>query len=165
MATYKEVGQTATVVELNAKKASRASERKWGKPVMNLGFTILPSLIFRGQARLGLSATQLAVLLHLADFWWDQGRQPYPRLKTLGSRLNLSSRQVARVIETLKEGGFLKTEKRSSQTYGRMSNFYDLSGLVEKLAKLEPEFREADEAKRKVGRKGGLKPATAKTAA
>lgn len=154
--TEKEVGQTATIVELNTKKASRASERKWTKPVMNLGFTILPSLIFRAQARLGLNATQLAVLLHLADFWWDQGRKPYPRLKTLAERLNLSTRQVARVIESLKTAGFVETEERTAAGYGRMSNFYDLSGLVAKLTKLEPEFREADEMKRKVSSKGGL---------
>lgn len=154
--TDKEVGQTATVVELNAKKASRASERKWTKPVMKLGFTILPSLIFRAQARLGLNATQLAVLLHLADFWWDQGRRPHPRLRTLADRLDLSTRQVGRVIDSLKKAGFVATEARNARGYGRMSNYYDLSGLVAKLAKLEPEFREADETKRKVSRKGGL---------
>jgi len=153
--------ESAVVVSLDSKKAKRASERKWGRAVISLGFSILPSLIFRAQARLGLNATQLAILLHLADFWWDSDRKPFPKLKTLGERLDLSARQVARYIDGLETAGFLTKEKRIVKGRGRVSNAYDLSGLVAKLAKLEPEFRELSEMKRRVMKKGGLaaKPA------
>lgn len=52
---------SSKVVQLRPAKDTRESEKKWGKAVMNLGFSILPSLIFRTQRRLGLSTTQLAV--------------------------------------------------------------------------------------------------------
>ena len=154
--TIKEGGKVAAVIPLNATQASRASERKWGRAVMKLGFSIIPSLIFRAQARLGLNATQLAVLLQIADFWWDQDRKPFPRLKTLGERLNLSARQVARYIDGLESAGLLAKKNRYVKGVGQVSNEYDLSGLVAKLAKLEPEFREVNEMKRKVSRKGGI---------
>jgi len=156
-----EVSQTATVIALNANQASRASERKWGRAVMKLGFSIVPSLIFRAQQRLGLNASQLAILLQIADFWWDHNRKPYPSLKTLGERLDLSPRQVSRYIDGLEEARLVKKIERHAKHKGRMSNQYDLSGLVARLAKLEPEFREVEEMKRKVSRKGGLTKKTA----
>ena len=148
----------ATVVPLRPKKpANPASEKKWGKPVIDLGFSIIPSLIFRAQARLGLNPTQLAVLLQLADYWWDDQRHPYPSKKTLGERLGLSPRQVQRHIADLEEAGLVNRLDRFAAHKGRLSNQYDLSGLVARLKKLEPEFREVDDMKRQVARPGGLK--------
>lgn len=149
--------QASNVVQLPQKAASRASEKKWGKAVCDLGFSIIPSLIFRAQARLGLNATQLAVLLQLADYWWDQDRHPYPSKATLGERLQLSPRQVQRYITELERGGFVKRIDRFASHKGRLSNQYDLSGLVAKLKKLEPEFREVDALKKQVSRRGGVR--------
>jgi hypothetical protein len=38
-----------------------------------------------------LSPTQLAVLIHLADFWWDAGRMPFPKKADLAQRPGLSA--------------------------------------------------------------------------
>jgi hypothetical protein len=83
---------TASVVELRPKVTKQGSEQKWGKAVMKLGFSILPSLIFRGQNRLGLSPTQMVVLLHLADYWWYEGKLPFPSKAALAERMNLGPR-------------------------------------------------------------------------
>ena len=129
-------------------KATRSSEGKWGAEVMALGFCVLPSLIFRAQARLGLSPTQLAVLLQLADFWWDSGRKPFPKKADLAERLNLSERQVQRHIADLETAGFVRRIERTYGRRGKISNEYDLSGLVQRLKALEPQFRQvAEEAK------------------
>lgn len=146
----------SNVVSLPQKMSSRSSEKKWGKAVCDLGFSIIPSLIFRAQARLGLNATQLAVLLQLADYWWDQERHPYPSKTTLGERLQLSPRQVQRYIAELEAAGFVKRIGRFATHKGRLSNQYDLSGLVTKLKKLEPEFRAVEDSKKQVSRRGGL---------
>lgn len=149
-------GKVATVIPLKQAVDSKASERKWGKAVMKLGFTVLPSLIFRAQARLGLSPTHLAVLLQIADHWWEHERKPYPGTSALGERLSLSPRQVRRHIADLEKAGLVKRIERRAAHRGKLSNYYDLGGLVEKLKKLEPEFREVQEMKRKVSRRGGL---------
>jgi len=128
--------------QLKPKKAAKASERKWGKPVMNSGFCIIPSLLLRAQRRLALSPTQLAVLLQLIDYWSDEKRKPYPSKKALSERLGLSQRQLQRHIADLEQAGFVQRIERTAANRGKQSNSYDLSGLAEKLRKLEPEFRE-----------------------
>ncbi|MCH7794279.1 MAG: helix-turn-helix domain-containing protein [Proteobacteria bacterium] len=151
--------ESAKVVPLRQPlKATKASERKWGKPVMGLGFCIVPSLLLRAQQRLKLNPTELAVLMHLADYWWDGDRKPYPSKKTLGERLGLSPRQVQRYIAGLEAAGLVKRVERTAWHRGKLSNEYDLTGLVKRLKELEPEFREVEnEAKsrrREVGRPG-----------
>ena len=154
--------RTADVIQLpQAATASRkASEQKWGKAVMNLGFCIVPSLLLRAQARLGLNPTQLAVLLHLADHWWDESRKPYPSKQRLAARLKLGPRQIQRHIAELEDAGLVQRIERHAPHKGKISNEYDLSGLVKRLAALEPEFRQVDEeakAKRRAIERPGVR--------
>lgn len=149
------------VVPLRPDKARKESEKKWGKDVMGLGFSIIPSLLFRAQRRLGLSPTQLAIIVQIADFWWDESRKPYPSKETLSERLGLSERQIQRHIAELENAGLVERVERRAAHKGKLSNAYDLSGLVERLKELEPEFREADEEakslRKEVARPGGLR--------
>ena len=134
------------VIPIRPPKASKASERKWGKEVMDLGFCIVPSLLLRAQQRLGLNPTQLAVLMQLCDFWWEDSRKPYPSKEALSDRLGLSPRQVQRVIAELEAAGLVtRIERHHPGHGGKLSNIYDLSGLVAKLKKLEPDFRAVED--------------------
>lgn len=159
--------ESAEVIELRPLKATKASERKWGRPAMELGFCIIPSLLLRAQRRLGLNPTQLAVLMHLADYWWDADRKPYPQKKTLGDRLGLSARQVQRHVAELETAGLVRRIQRTAPGRGKISNEYDLSGLVAKLRELAPEFKAAEEEAKKARqevrrpRARMLRPATA----
>lgn len=151
---------TDTTAENNPAKASKrktASAEKWGAKVIALGFCILPSLLLRAQRRLGLSPTQLAVLIQLADFWWDAGRKPFPKKADLAQRLGLSERQVQRYIAELELAGLVKRIERRASHRGKISNEYDLQGLVDRLAEIEPDFSEAAEEARAV-RKAAAKP-------
>lgn len=138
-------------------KTSKASADKWGQQVIELGFCLVPSLLLRAQQRIGLNPTQLAVLLQLCDFWWDKERKPYPSKETLAQRLSLSERQVQRYIAELEQAGLVRRIERRSANGGKLSNTYDLSGLVKRLQELEPEFREA-EASARAARKAVEKP-------
>ena len=144
-----EASQTAAnVIPLRPAKASKASEEKWGLAVMSMGFCLVPSLLLRAQQRLRLTPTQLAVLLQLCDYWWDEKRKPYPSKETLAQRLGLSARQVQRHIADLEKAGLVMRIERYGQHGGKLSNTYDLSGLVQRLKELEPEFREVEEQNR-----------------
>lgn len=151
----------SNIVQLHPVKTKRVSEQKWGANVMALGFCIVPSLLLRAQQRLGLNPTQIAVLMQLCDFWWENARKPHPGKKLLAERLSLSERQVQRYIAELEQAGFVKRVERHASHGGKMTNTYDLSGLVEKLKLLEPEFRYVEEsakAARKAVAKPGFKP-------
>lgn len=140
------------------KGAQKASVEKWGKEVMELGFCVVPSLLLRAQRRLNLNPTQLAVLLQLCDFWWDKERKPFPSKETLSQRLSLSERQVQRYIAELEQEGLVRRIERRASNGGKLSNTYDLSGLVQRLQALEPEFRQVEEetkaARKAVGKRG-----------
>jgi len=134
-----------TTDKVAPEKKSRKSpaSQKWGAKVMDSGFCMLPSLLLRAQRRLHLNPTQLAVLIQIVDHWWDAGRKPYPSKKELSQRLGIGERQVQRYLTDLEDEGLIKRIPRYADHKGRMSNMYDLQGLVDKLTELEPDFREA----------------------
>src|SRR5690606_7758913 len=93
----------------------------------------------------------------IIDHWWDAARKPYPSKKELASRLGISERQVQRYLAELEREGFLRRCPYWADHGGRQTNRYDLQGLVDKLAKIEPEFREVRERALK-GRKAAATP-------
>lgn len=125
------------------------AEKKWGRQVIKSGFCIVPSILLKAQARLELSPAQLAVLLHIADHWWDAAAKPFPGKAELAKRLSVTERQIQRIVADLEKAGLVRREERYSTNQGRLSNFYHLDGLVKKLQELEPEFRQIKEQARK----------------
>lgn len=136
----------------------RTLSRKWGKATMGLGYTVIPSALLRGQARLGIGPNELAVLLHLLDHWWRPEDMPWPSKKTIAERLGISAKTVQRTMVTLESAGLLRRNERYHKTGGRTSNEYDLRPLVERLkpivADMERAGRESKAAKRAAERPG-----------
>lgn len=139
---------TVAPVPAPPKKEARRSEEKWGKAVMDRGYTIVPSLLLWGQQRLGLSPAQLIVLLQIISHWWEPDKNPYPSKKTIAIRLDRSERQIQRYLTDLELAGFIRRVSRYLPSGGQTSNGYQLDGLVRKLKKIEPEFRKAVEENR-----------------
>jgi hypothetical protein len=147
----------SNVIPLPSPKVAKLrSEAKWGRQVMDQGFCILPSLLFRAQSRLGLKATRLALILQLAEFWWYDDNLPWPKKETIAQRMGLKEKQVQRIARELETRGYIQRKTRMTP-HGQTSNAYDLSGLVTKLKDLAPEFAAAAAAKRQVERRGGMK--------
>jgi predicted transcriptional regulator len=151
--------ETSNVVQLpTPKKVDRTSEKKWGKAVMAQGFSIIPSLLLKAQRRLHLKPTELAILMHLADFWWDPERKPFPSKERLSDRLGINPRQIQWWIANLEKAGLVKRTQRYATHGGKLTNEYDLSGLVARLKEIEPDFREVEEQvrskRRAVGQPG-----------
>lgn len=131
-------------------KQKKISEDKFGKKVMDCGFNMVPSILLRGQKRLGLNPTQLAVLIQLLDHWWQPANPARPGQKSLANRLNLSKRQLQRVLKQLQDAGFVEVVSRHHGGHnGRQPNQYKLDGLVNKLKKLEPDFSKARQETKK----------------
>jgi DNA-binding MarR family transcriptional regulator len=150
--------QNQSETTTSPKKPRQSSNAdKWGAKVMEQGFCMIPSLLLRAQRRLHLNPSQLAVLLQIIDHWWDAARKPYPSKRELSCRLGISERQVQRYITDLEKEGLLRRQERYGEHGGRQTNIYDLQGLVDKLAEIEPEFREAREQAQKI-RKAAASP-------
>ena len=135
------------VVPLKARRdpTERASDRKWGKRVMDLNYTIVPSLFIQAQRRLGLSPLQFNILVQLMDFWWKPESKPFPAKKTIAERLDVHPRTVQKNIRALEKVGLVRRLARRTTAGDPDTNVYDFSGLVKKLKELEPEFRKAKE--------------------
>jgi predicted transcriptional regulator len=128
-----------------AKDTRKASEKKFGKPVMDVGYCITPSLLMKAQARLGLNPVQFNIVMHLLDQWWTAERRPWPTKALIAERMNMSPRQVQRQIAELEGVGLITRIGRTRPGKGKTSNEYDLTGLVKKMQDLEPEFTKAKE--------------------
>ena len=88
----------------------------------------------------------------------ERERKPYPSKAVLAERLGLSPRQVQRHIADLETAGLVERVERRAPHGGKLTNVYDLGGLVKRLKKLEPDFRKVEEdargARRAVSRRG-----------
>lgn len=139
----------ADLMALSGKPDTRkASEKKFGKPVMDVGFCITPSLLMKAQARIGLNSVQFNIVMQLLDQWWAAERLPWPSKATIAERMGMSPRQIQRHIAEMEGAGLIRRIGRTSPGKGKTSNEYDLSGLVKKMKELEPEFTKAKQEAR-----------------
>lgn len=130
---------------------------------MEANYTVIPSALIRGQERLGINATDLAVLIHLLDHWWDPGKMPFPSKAKIAQRLQVGEKTVQRSVARLESGGLLKRNPRyNPKTRGRTSNEYDLSPLVSALKVIATDMvkadKEAKQVKKQAEQPGWKKP-------
>lgn len=149
MSAHKHTKETANAVSVKPDPKSSDEEkiltRKWGKEIMAANYTVVPSVLIRGQERLGINATELAVLINLLDHWWEADKMPWPSKGLIAERLQVSEKTVQRAIVRLETGGLLKRSPRYNQkTGGRTSNEYDLSPLVAALKPIAIDMAKAD---------------------
>jgi len=131
-------------------KGGKSISARWGQNVIKIGYCPVPSLLLRAQRRLGLNPSQLAVLMQIIEHWWDASRAPYPSKAELSDRLGIGERQIQRYISEMEQGGLLTRVAHFGDSGGRENNRYDLSGLVNRLAEIAPDFiAEREERKRK----------------
>lgn len=137
--------QDDNVIDLKPRpdRTEKSAERKWGKKVMALNYTIVPSLFIQAQRRLGISPLQFNILLQLMDFWWKAESKPFPSKKTIAERIGVHPRTIQKNIEALENAGLVQRIARWTKAGDPNTNVYHLDGLVKKLRELEPEFRKA----------------------
>ncbi|MHC2283845.1 hypothetical protein ACVME8_010515 [Bradyrhizobium diazoefficiens] len=133
---------------LQPKKKKMRAEDKWSPKVMKLGYTPLPNLLLRAQAKLKLSPLQFNITAQLLMHWWDADDYPFLAKETIATRIGKSPRQVQRVLTQLEKKGYLKRVARYLGKKQQTSNAFSLDGLVTKLKSIEPEFTKAAEQAR-----------------
>ncbi len=130
------------------KKTRRRAEDKFGSRVLKHGYTMLPNLLLSAQGRLDISPMAFNVLVQLIGHWWEADRNPYPAKQKIATRMGKSPRQVQRYLTELEKLKLIERIERFTGQKAQTSNEYNLSGLVEKLNQLEPEFAKLLEQKK-----------------
>jgi len=113
----------------------RQNEKKWGKNLMRAGWTAIPSTILERQQALGLDAMDVAILLHLAKFWWQADNLPRPAKSTIAEALGVEPRTIQRRIAQMEKDGLIKRIGRKNADGGNGANFYSLDGLKQAAEK------------------------------
>lgn len=92
------------------------------------GFQAVPDILLKHQNDLGLSPTDLAVLLNVLMHWWYPEKKPFPRSTTIAKRMGVTPRTVQRSLQQLEALGLLVREKDA-----KGPTYLDPKPLVEKL--------------------------------
>lgn len=140
-------------------KHLRENEKKWSKPLLDAGWTMIPNVIFERQQALGLDAIDINILLHLASYWWKAGDLPHPSKKRIGDAIGRDPRTIQRRIARMEAGGLIRRIERREPGLGSKTNLYEFTGLISEATPFAQEKiaeRKANEAVRdaKAAKKG-----------
>lgn len=117
---------------------------RWGESISTgaFGFTAVPSVLIRYQYMIGISNTELVVLLNLITHWWRADELPYVRPTTIANRMGVDRRTVDRTLHLLEQRNLVRRLRREKSKNGLTIRRFDLSGLVDELNKIADDHRE-----------------------
>lgn len=139
-----------TTTKTDAAAKLRVNEQKWTKPLMDAGWTAFPSVIVECQDRLGLDATDINILLHLASHWWTLDNKPHPSKGSIAKAMRLDPRTIQRRIANMEAVGLIRREERRETPTGSKPNLYHFDGLIEQATPFALEKLEDIAAKKEV---------------
>ena len=113
------------------KISARLAER-WGSSVISDGFQMVPHQFLKSQGLLGLTDSEMMVLLNVLDYWWATDRLPFPSTRTLARRMGCTERKVQRHLAALVKKRYLSRSQRA----GSFAKEYDLSALIARLTSI-----------------------------
>lgn len=140
----KDEGQETSKSRPKPKKKS-STELIFGSKVLGHGYTAIPNILVRAQARLGINTTQFNIIVQLLSYWIDPKRPPFPTKKDLALRMSITPKTVQTNIAALEKSGLIEREQRMTAAGDYGSNVYKMDGLIKRLKDLEPSFEEERE--------------------
>lgn len=147
-----------------ARKTASSTERIWGKAVYGYGYVGVPSILIQAQKRLKINQTQMNIIVHLLDYWYEPTRKPFPSKKELSKRIGVTLKTIQNNVRLLEEAGYVQREPRKTAAGDWNTNIYHLDGLIAAVQALEPEFT-AERKKRKAEREALVTPVHLRTSA
>jgi len=67
----------------DASKKVSSTERIWGKSVYKHGYAGIPSILIQAQRGLGITKTQMNIIVQLLDYWHEPSRRRFRRKRNL----------------------------------------------------------------------------------
>jgi DNA-binding CsgD family transcriptional regulator len=96
------------------------------------GWQPVPHVLFRSQRRLGLTATELIVLLNITLHRRIAGQRPFVQSATIAMRMGITQRKVQRAIKRLIDKGLVRRVRVKLD--GRSVPSFDVEPLFKRLA-------------------------------
>ncbi len=127
----------------------KENEKKWGKALLAPGWSTIPSAILLKQDELKLTANDINILMHLIAHWWYAERLPYPSIAEIARRMRVHRSTVQRSLRSMEQRKLLTRNTRTNRSRGRLTNSYDLDGLIRKATPLAKELAKEKEKARK----------------
>ena len=121
--------ESSQSVKSESRTQVRRNEAKWTKPLIEAGWTLIPDVIIERQRALGLTPVDVNVLLHLIRRWWTADNPPYPAMKDIAERMDVSLSTVQRSLRRMKKANFLDIRERYDHR-GQTTNSYHFEGLI-----------------------------------
>lgn len=104
-----------------------AFSNKWSPQLQSDGFTTIPNTLIKNQARLGITDSEMVIIMSLVSFRWNQ-QMPYPSVATLSTFTGKTTGAIRNNLRNLEKKGIIRRIYREGQT-----NKYDLLPLINKL--------------------------------
>ncbi|MDO9419966.1 MAG: helix-turn-helix domain-containing protein [Herminiimonas sp.] len=106
---------------------------KWGS-ALDAGYVVVPNVLLLKQHDLGLSDSEVLVLLHVFMAWREKDKLPFPSPATLAKRIGVNPRTVQRHLAAIADKGLMVRIKDGEDGIRK----YDPTALVTKLKALAP---------------------------
>ena len=109
------------------KKNNHTYSAKWSPIIAATDFTIIPHILIRNQARLGIADAEMVILILIFSYKFDQ-RHPFPSVPTLSGHIGKTPNAVRGNLRSLQKKGYIKRIYRNND-----SSKYDLNPLIRVL--------------------------------
>jgi len=110
----------------------RVNQEKWGKDLMDAGYTVVPNIIIEKQHALGLQPVDFAIVMVLSMFWWRKDSPARPGKKRIATALHVDPRTVQRRLAKLEKLGLIRRQTRRNKTGDNDPNEYLFTGLLKR---------------------------------
>lgn len=121
----------SAITKKEAQERLRRNSEKWSEPLMDAGYTVIPSVLLERQQALGLDAIDMNILLQLARHWWYAENPPHPGKKAIAECIGVSESTVRKRIARMESDGLIARRARFDPKYGQQANEYLFTGLIE----------------------------------
>jgi hypothetical protein len=121
-------------------------DAKWGGAIGggDTGFQAIPDVLLKCQEQLGLSCTDMVVMLNILLHWWQVEELPHPRISVIARRMGVTVRTVERSVARLEVLGLVIRGRAEKKGDGPSVRRFDPSGLVYALEEKAEKIRAAN---------------------
>ena len=107
--------------------------KKWTKPLIDAGYTAIPTIIIQRMGVLGLDPMDFAILAQLASYWWSPDQLPHPSIETIAAAIGKKHSTVKKHLASLEKAKLIKRVHRPQPGNRHKTNEYSFQPLIESV--------------------------------